>query len=41
MKKKRIEVKESNKYMSGFIQENSVQDTSISFINKRNKLYIF
>ena len=46
-KKKRIEknlkikidkVKESNKYMSGFIQENSVQDTSLSFINKQNKL---
>ena len=46
-KKKRIEknlkikidkVKESNKYMSGFIQENSVQDTSTSFINKQNKL---
>ena len=46
-KKKKIEknlkikidkVKESNKYMSGFIQENSVHDTSISFINKQNKL---
>ena len=46
-KKKRIEknlkikidkVKESNKYMSGFIQENSVHDTSTSFINKQNKL---
>ena len=46
-RKKRIEknlkikidkVKESNKYMSGFIQENSVQDTSTSFINKQNKL---
>ena len=46
-KKKKIEknlklkidkVKESNKYMSGFIQENSIQDTSISFLNKQNKL---
>ena len=45
-KKKRIEknlkikidkVKESNKYMSGFIQENSVHDTSTSFVNKQNK----
>ena len=31
-------VKESNKYMSGFIQENSVQDTSTSIIIKQNKL---
>ncbi len=31
-------VKESNKYMSGFIQENSVQDTSSSIIIKQNKL---
>ena len=46
-KKKRIEknlkikidkVKESNKYMSGFIQENSVQDASISILNKQNKI---
>ena len=46
-KKKRIEknlkikidkVKESNKYMSGFIQENSVQDASSSFLNKQNKI---
>ena len=46
-KKKKIEknlkikidkVKESNKYMSGFIQENSVQDASSSFLNKQNKI---
>ena len=30
-------VKESNKYMSSFIQENSIQDANISIINKQNK----
>ena len=30
-------VKESNKYMSSFIQENSIQDANISIINKPNK----
>jgi len=31
-------VKENNKYMSGFIQESSIQDANASYMNKQNKL---
>ena len=36
LKKKNDKVKESNKYMSGLIQENSVQDTSLANIKQKN-----
>ena len=31
-------VKENNKYMSGFIQESSIQDGNASYMNKQNKM---
>ena len=38
LKRKLEKVNESNKYMSSFIQENSIQDTSTSFIIKQHQL---